>query len=628
MFAKTFLFTLFNILPVLEASEFGIGMQCCDLALQKFAYMNKNISHSDYKCGQSYSPDVAPAPVLSVSTKWCQQHCPGFALTPLSSTNTWASPLFSYIFPAVVFSTTTPRRLVLEPSGWFFEFGPHRLDGMIKAIFSLCVAGFIVSFDTIVWILTIMVAPGPFLFSGLVEAVIDYRIIHNLLSCHTPRGADSSQSLSRAERVELLTAVVAGNLATEDVPADPQSEMETFLDISKRPKEVVICLRAMLTCQYSFGAAVGGPILFYIGSFAYTLISFQDSNGDNDSARALAFGIWWMNIVHVAAVGGCLLASNNPSTAAALVANAGTTGPEFEHRGGDVYARKSTELEDRIQAWLEALSRLNSTHRVRYVPVWMWNRGKSKACWLRRTAAWEKDWYREKIEMTGYGWIFLAMTAYFLVLFPCALAFWIEFNTLPRGPGCRSMTVSVYACAQVIFVILSAWSHFKGSRTGDYWDHHKLLNRLRQQWVGIAVAIVFLLPAWLVAVFTTVAGTLMQITGVFQNCICLSTGYWSFPNGSVVTLSTDTEFDRRSSRQWVRAGYTALVFLACVTYLGWWCQRYLREKYIEQVEHLVEDRSPSHVTKNAEPRNDPRISEGDCLRECRKSGSKEDALSV
>lgn len=113
--------------------------------------------------------------------------------------------------------------------------------------------------------------------------------------------------------------------------------------------------------------------------------------------------------------------------------------------------------------------------------------------------------------------------------------------------------------------------------------------------MGYTVALLFLLPALVVAVFVTFAGTLMQITGIYQNCFCASTGFWSFAEGSIVTLSTDTAYDRKTSWSWKRAGYTALGFLACVTYLGWWGQRYLREKFIDRVKHLVEDETQGHA---------------------------------
>ena len=87
----------------------------------------------------------------------------------------------------------------------------------------------------------------------------------------------------------------------------------------------------------------------------------------------------------------------------------------------------------------------------------------------------------------------------------------------------------------------------------------------------------------------------MQITGIYQNCVCAAGGYWAFTPNSTVQLAADTEADRLASENWQKAGYTALIFLAAVTYFGWWCQRYLREKFSERVEHLVaQEYTPIH----------------------------------
>ena len=44
----------------------------------------------------------------------------------------------------------------------------------------------------------------------------------------------------------------------------------------------------------------------------------------------------------------------------------------------------------------------------------------------------------------------------------------------------------------------------------------------------------------------------------------------------MVSLASDTQEDRDSSKYWSIAGYLALGMLLCVTCLGWCCQRYLR----------------------------------------------------
>ena len=417
----------------------GYSTQCCDIALQTLAYLNKSIPQNGYKCGQTYAATLPPAPPLLVSTSWCRQECSGYALWAPDDINAYAVPLIQYILPAVIFSMTIPRRLVLEPPRWFFDFNLNHMSGLIKAFFSLCVAGMIVTLDTAVWVFMIMISPAPFIFSGLLEIVLDYRVIRNLTSSHTRQGEDHPTGLDRHQRVQLLTAVLAGNLGIEGGPADPQEELGKALDINKHPpKEVELHLISLLTSQYPFGAAVGAPILLYIGSFVYTLATIRSSNGDRETARNLAFGIWWMNIVHVSAVSGCLLASNNPSTATAIVKLERIT-PDFQERLAS--ANKRSEMEDRIQARIEAWSRLPLSYKVRYEPVWMWTRGKSKAGWLRRTSAWKQSWFREKVEMSVSGWIFLAFVASSLVLFPCALAFWIEYSTPARGVGCRSLTI-------------------------------------------------------------------------------------------------------------------------------------------------------------------------------------------
>ena len=327
---------------------------------------------------------------------------------------------------------------MLEPPRWFFDFNVTHLSGLVKALFSLCVAGMIVSLDTAVWVFVIMVAPAPFILSGLLEIALDYRIIRNLMSSHTNRGEDQPIGLDRGQRVELLTAVLAGNLGTEGVPANPQEELGTVLDINKNPEEVELRLEAMLACQYPFGAAVGAPILLYIGSFVYTLTTITHTDGDKKTAKTLAFGIWWMTIVHVSAISGCLLASNNPNTAGAIV-KLRQLKVGLQDRLG--YADTRSEMEDKIQARLEAWSRLSLTYKARYEPVWMWTRGKSKAGWLQQTSAWKQPWFRENVEITLPGWVFLTFVAFSLVLFPCILAFWVEYATPAVGVGCRSLTI-------------------------------------------------------------------------------------------------------------------------------------------------------------------------------------------
>lgn len=75
----------------------------------------------------------------------------------------------------------------------------------------------------------------------------------------------------------------------------------------------------MLDCQVLFGATIAVPILLYVDSFIRNFITFRETQIEKGTVRGLAFGIWLVTIVHVAAVSSSFLASNKPSTAVATV---------------------------------------------------------------------------------------------------------------------------------------------------------------------------------------------------------------------------------------------------------------------------------------------------------------------
>ncbi|MCJ1280541.1 hypothetical protein MMC21_008370 [Puttea exsequens] len=466
---------------------------------------------------------------------------------------------------------TIPRRLGARTPHFRLRWFP----------FSLILDALILVLDTAFWVFAIMTATGPLILSGLFEIIIDYRVTHYASTRHT------QHQLSEVEIVELLTAVLAGNINIEGVHASvkPQMELNRELDIrtpgTRTREKVGVRLSDMLDGQVTFSTTVGAPVLLYIGSFIYSIVSLVGLKGDKDTARALAFGIWWMIIPHVSIISGSLLASNNPSSASIIFPEKRVPLNPGERLQ---LADTRSHMEDTVQARIEAhLSFLSLSYNNRYEPVWMWTRGKNKALWLHKTSAWNYLWFRKRMNLSGPSWLLLVVTSYFLVFLPCALAFWIEYSTPPVGIGCRALTILVYAACQFQFVVLSAWSHFKAVHEDEYWHKHKWLARLRGNLLGVLVGCLILLLSWCAAVFTTFAGTLMQLTGIYQNCWCAA----AFPSHSTVSLASDTEEDRRSSQYWSTAGYVATGFLFVVTYCGWWCQRYLRDVFLKRVERLT-----------------------------------------
>jgi hypothetical protein len=297
----------------LAGSQFST---CCNRAIAAKAYLNKDIPQNDYVCNQSFRSGETPAPNLVVRYGWCTENCPSWGDTASQLPVERLSPLLQYILPAVVFSMTVPRRkrtphmpghdmgnstrkheklAALRAIGW-----------IIRAFLLLVPCILFVAIDFFIWVVLILALAGPMLFSGISEALLDFKIMERVSDISTVEG-----------KVDVLTVLISGNLDREkDDPRGKLRAVYNSQDIGKTKAQLV----DMLKSQPSFGSSVGAGILFYAGSFIYTIQDIKNKKGDTDTADALAFGMWWMTIVHVSIIAGCLLASNNPSTAATLTA--------------------------------------------------------------------------------------------------------------------------------------------------------------------------------------------------------------------------------------------------------------------------------------------------------------------
>lgn len=81
------------------------------------------------------------------------------------------------------------------------------------------------------------------------------------------------------------------------------------------------------------------------------------------------------------------------------------------------------------------------------------------------------------------------------------------------------------------------------------------------------------------AVFSAIGGTLMQIIGVYRNCLCrLTTQNWWYGRAeAIIVISTNSAQDiSQALHFWIPMGCAATGFLALVTYIAWWYQRRLR----------------------------------------------------
>jgi hypothetical protein len=268
----------------------------------------------------------------------------------------------------------------------------------------------------------------------------------------------------------------------------------------------------MLNCQLSFGTAVGAPVVFFVGSFLYGIISNLSFVGDNDTSHALAFGQWWMTIPHVAIVSGCLLAGNNPNTLEAIVSS-------ISEGGGE----EKPKPEWGYQPYYQSV----------YLPALMWSRGRTKRFWMDEldkhySSPGSEEPGKEKGGKLGrWDWIRLVIIALMLMAPPSVLAFLTPFYTPTLGLSCRSLTFLLYFVFQVCLGILWLWD-FPHLPPHPWFQHVDWLPFGKVK-VKNAPTLFGLLLAFTIvgSVFTAVVGTFLHILGVYRNYLCsIPIGHW------------------------------------------------------------------------------------------------------
>ncbi len=259
------------------------------------------------------------------------------------------------------------------------------------------VAALIALVDTIIWLAVVFAVASPMILSGLYEAAIDRLVIESLEKAVRKPLGDDGHALRH--RIHLMYGVLVGNLDLTETPpgrtpgqAEEEVERSAWDDIyrlvalipdnpaqiSNRPamdsvrQSTHVRLKSMLGCQSDFGATIGAAIVFFLGSFLFSIFGNLNMLGDNDTAHAMAFGEWWMIIPHVAMVSGCLLAGNNPNTLEAIFSGVET----WEVKSESIVV---TAIEGVKSFFLRPYG---PVYNAVYQPVWMWERGRNKRKWI------------------------------------------------------------------------------------------------------------------------------------------------------------------------------------------------------------------------------------------------------
>ena len=88
------------------------------------------------------------------------------------------------------------------------------------------------------------------------------------------------------EGVDAISAATSETLVMVHGNAEPAKSAapDTITPVSQETiQDVKTRLKSMLACQYSFGSTIGAPVVFYMGSFIYTVSEIRSQLGDNAS---------------------------------------------------------------------------------------------------------------------------------------------------------------------------------------------------------------------------------------------------------------------------------------------------------------------------------------------------------
>jgi hypothetical protein len=186
------------------------------------------------------------------------------------------------------------------------------------------------------------------------------------------------------------------------------------------------------------------------------------------------------------------------------------------------------------------------------------------------------------------GWTKIIFLTLFLVLLPCMLAFAISFNTPRTGISCRSFTFLIYGVIQILQVALFVWSYISYSRnnstTGKLSSTQTspiqrplssrfsfLDSQVGRGWGYVWYILVTIFASG--AGFVAIGGTMMQLIGVYRNCLCsLPMRYWSDRNNIDATFPIGQNSKQDIHLAWTTWRSTsgaAIGFLGLATYYAW-----------------------------------------------------------
>ncbi|KAK0724580.1 hypothetical protein B0H67DRAFT_550315 [Lasiosphaeris hirsuta] len=378
--------------------------------------------------------------------------------------------------------------------------------------------------DTVVGIAIAFGWAGPYIAATVYEALVDWEILEKIQNVTKSNPRALGWRLTKERHALAITLVGALEVDAHFV--------EFVKEELKQPDTAYRFLKQSCMQLVPFGVHVGVPVMFYVTASIYSLIDAQARFGDNDTAHAIAFGLWYCTIILVAIMSSMVL-----SAGAGHIAEAATARCTSPHKG----------------------------YRLR----WICERRCELGNWSRKLLSGDDGKYSDVFEQ--HGTLPSAIVAVLILMVPLASAFTIAYLTPEIGVGCRSATVLAYAISQVLLILL--WLPHSSPTLRKFRDSD---NAKGLRWCSLWAISVLYYAVGSISACVTIAGTVMQMVGVYRNCLCkagllygLTTAHHGWDTVEV-KLSTDTQADRDQAQYWMVLGGSVVAWLVVLcTVVGW-----------------------------------------------------------
>ena len=507
--------------------------------------------------------------VYKVPYRWCTANCPGW--TRFSSSDI-ELVLLQFILPTVIFALVIPRKWHLDLSPVNFDFGNGLLHGLFKALLSLVATGIVASMDMVLWIGAILGLAGPMILSGIEELYIDIVSVRALKSSHN----SIQHQLTQDERLSILVAILCGNFEGDhQMVSGLQTSLSTFAPVLPNapvPPNVPTLgtikarLEAILNAQGSFGSVAGIPTAFFLAGLLYNAnqIAHETALGINWTPYAL----WLMTMIYVVIISAAPLTGNNPSVATILVKN-------------------SYRLQDR--SWCDPVA---NYYDEEISPASMYNRATTKIKWVNNSMAYRnRHWFQERVRLDWWTGILILISTGFTALFASIMAYSIAHRVPWPRQGCRSFSYLLYIVLQTMMIILRLASSMAGQSLISIPDPIAY-NVIGDAWFKLwqVMYSVLMLSGFVVAFFISLAGSVFQIFGVYNNCYCRTpVSDWALSaDQKVVQLTAKPKEWKTLENKHYADSVTlaAVVVTAILCYFGWWYQKVMRRAVAVELERL------------------------------------------